>query len=89
MWIIKYAFLHGSESEGPPETGDRLQSEKKMCEIYGVNVYTVRKCDQLKKKDICILFRKALSVSEPYQAMSHDRLFLSGASEMLQHFFAT
>ncbi len=56
--------------KGHLKPGDRIQSEKKMCEIYGVNVYTVRKVmAQLKKEGYLHSVPKSgVFVSEPYHA---------------------
>ena len=55
---------------GHLKPGDRIQSEKKMCEIYGVNVYTVRKVMiQLKKEGYLYSVPKSgVFVSEPHLA---------------------
>lgn len=69
--------------KGLLKPGDRIQSEKKMCEIYGVNVYTVRKVMiQLKKEGYLHSVPKSgVFVSEPYHADESAAVsFFPGAS---------
>ena len=69
--------------KGLLKPGDRIQSEKKMCEIYGVNVYTVRKVMiQLKKEGyLASVPKSGVFVRKPCHASeSAPTTFLLGVS---------